>query len=88
MPGWQKTRVHLHFIPTSSSWLNLVERFFALITEKQLRRGVFRSVEQLENTIYTFIEKRNQNPKPFVRTKSVDEIMTKVNRTRQSLLNV
>ena len=84
----KKPRVHLHFIPTSSSWLNLVERFFALITEKQLRRGVFRSVEQLENTIYTFIEKRNQKPKPFVWTKSVDEIMTKVNRARQSLLNV
>ena len=56
----KKPRVHLHFIPTSSSWINLVERFFALITEKQLRRGVFRSVEQLENTIYTLIEKRNQ----------------------------
>ena len=84
----KKPRVHLNFIPTSSSWLNLVERFFALITEKQLRRGVFRSVEQLENTIYTFIEKRNQKPKPFVLTKSVDEIMTRVNRAKKSLLNV
>jgi len=56
----KKPRVHLHFIPTSSSWLNLVEHFFAFITEKQLRRGVFKSVEQLGSTIYTFIEKRNQ----------------------------
>jgi transposase len=83
----KKPRVHFHFIPTSSSWLNIVERFFGLITEKQLKRGVFQSVKQLEETIYNFIEKHNQNPKPIVWTKSVDEILEKVNRAKKALNN-
>lgn len=85
--NWLKRnkRVHLHFIPTSSSWLNLVERFFGLLTEKQLRRGVFTSVNQLEAAIMQFIEVHNEASEPFVWTKSVDEILTKVERARQTL---
>ena len=78
-------RVHLHFIPTSSSWLNLVERFFGLLTEKQLRRGVFTSVKELERAIMQFIKVHNKNKKPFVWTKSADEILVKVERARQAL---
>ena len=78
-------RVTLHFIPTSSSWLNLVERFFGLITEKQIRRGVFSSVADLEEKMMQFIDGHNENPKPFVWTKSVEDILRKVNRARQVL---
>jgi transposase len=78
-------RVHLHFIPTSSSWLNLVERFFGLLTEKQLRRGIFTSVKELEETIMKFIETHNEEGKPFVWTKSAEEILVKVERARQTL---
>jgi hypothetical protein len=88
--NWLKRnkRVTLHFIPTSSSWLNLVERFFGLITEKQIRRGVFSSVSDLEKKIMQFIEVHNENPKPFVWTEPVDEIMAKINRARLALSNV
>lgn len=87
--NWLKRnkRVTLHFIPTSSSWLNLVERFFGLITEKQIRRGVFSSVAELEEKIMQFIATHNEDPKPFVWTKSVEEIMAKINRARLSLAN-
>lgn len=78
-------RVHLHFIPTSSSWLNLVERFFGLLTQKQLRRGVFTSVKELERTIMQFITTHNHNKKPFVWTKSAEEIFVKVGRACQAL---
>ena len=57
----QNNRVHLHFIPTSSSWLNLVERFFGLLTERQLRRGVFTSVKELEEAIMKFIDTHNES---------------------------
>jgi len=80
-------RVKLHFIPTSSSWLNLVERFFGLITEKQIRRGVFTSVAALEQAIHEFIEQHNANKKPFVWTKSAAEILEKVGRAREALLS-
>jgi len=85
--AWLKRnkRVHLHFIPTSSSWLNLVERFFGLLTEKQLRRGVFTSVKELEKVIMQFIDTHNENKKPFVWTKSAEEILMKVERARQAL---
>ncbi len=85
--NWLKRNkcVHLHFIPTSSSWLNLVERFFGLLTEKQLRRGVFTSVKEVEEAITGFIDAHNEAPKPFVWTKSVDEILAKVGRARQAL---
>jgi len=88
--NWLKRnkRVFLHFIPTSSSWLNLVERFFGLLTEKQLKRGVFTSVEELEQKIIAYIDKNNANPKPFVWTKSAEEILEKVNRARSTLDNM
>ena len=68
-------RFKLHFIPTSSSWLNLVERFFAEITGKRIRRGVFTSVAELEAAIYDYLAKHNAGPKPFVWTKTADEIL-------------
>ena len=71
---------HLHFTPTSSSWLNLVERFFAALTEKQIRRGVHRSVRELETAIKQYLAVTNQSPKPFVWTKSADEILASVAR--------
>jgi transposase len=88
--NWLKRnkRVALHFIPTSSSWLNLVERFFGVLTEKQLKRGIFTSVEELEQTILAYIERNNAKPKPFVWTKSVEEILEKVNRARITLDNI
>lgn len=71
-------RFYLHFTPTSSSWLNLIERWFADITRKRIRRGVFKSVPELISTIKEFIEINNQNPKPFVWTKKVDQILEKI----------
>lgn len=75
-------RITLHFIPTSSSWLNLVERFFGLITEKQIRRGVFSSVKDLEQKIMQFIDAHNDNPKPFVWTKTTEVILEKIERAK------
>lgn len=85
--NWLKRnkRVHLHFIPTSSSWLNLVERFFGLLTEKQLRRGIFTSVKELEETIMEFIKTHNKKKKSFVWTKSTEAILAKVERARRAL---
>jgi transposase len=71
---------HLHFIPTSSSWLNQVERFFAEITDKRIRRGAFRSVQELERAIMDYLEQHNENPKPFVWTASAELILSKVQR--------
>jgi transposase len=71
-------RFHFHFIPTSSSWLNAVERFFAELTEKRLRRGIFRSVLDLIEAIDAYLEERNQDPKPFLWTKTADEILDKL----------
>jgi transposase len=75
-------RFHLHFTPTSSSWLNLVERWFGEITRKRIRRGVFKSVPELIQAIEEFIRINNQNPKPFVWTKKVDQILEKVGRCK------
>src|SRR5271157_1630896 len=72
-------RFNLHFTPTSSSWLNLIERWFGEITRKRIRRGVFKSVPELVAAIKEFIRLNNQNPKPFLWTKKVEEIMQKVN---------
>ncbi len=85
--AWLKRnpRVRLHFIPTSSSWLNLVERFFGVLTHKRLRRGVFTSVKELEAAIMQFIDTHNQNKKPFVWTKSAEDILVKVGLARQAL---
>ena len=71
-------RFHVHFIPTSSSWLNMIERFFGQITENRIRRGVFRSVLELIDAIDRYIETHNADPKPFVWTKTTDEIIAKL----------
>lgn len=71
-------RFHLHFTPTSSSWLNLVERWFAELTQKNLKRGVHRSVQALERDIRTWLADWNENPRPFAWTKTADEILGKV----------
>jgi len=71
-------RFRLHFIPTSSSWLNLVERWFGEITRKRIRRGTFQSVDELIQAIDEYIRINNQNPKPFIWTKTADEIIKKV----------
>jgi len=72
-------RFHFHFIPTSSSWLNLVERWFRDITTQRIRRGVFTSVAELEHAITDYIKHNNANPKPFTWTNSADRIIEKVN---------
>ena len=71
-------RFKLHFTPTSSSWLNLVERWFGEITRKRIRRGVFRNVPDLIATIEEYIRGNNENPKPFIWTKRAEEIINKV----------
>ena len=68
-------RFHLHFTPTSSSWLNLVERWFAELTNKRIRRGVFRSVKELESAIREYIDVHNQDPTPFLWTRTADQIL-------------
>jgi len=78
-------RFHFHFIPTSSSWLNLVERWFAQITSQRIRRGVFHSVAELEQAIMDYIQHHNTDPKPFVWTKSADDIVRKVKRGKAVL---
>jgi transposase len=75
-------RFHLHFIPTSSSWLNLIERWFGEITRKRIRRGVFHSVPDLIAAIEEYIRLNNQDPKPFVWTKKADEIIQKISRCK------
>ena len=84
----QRARWHLHFTPTSSLWLNLVERWFNELTERRLRRGAFTSVAALIDAIETWAEHWNDNPQPFVWTKTADEIITKVRRGRAALDNV
>jgi transposase len=84
----KRKRWHLHFTPTSSSWLNLVERFFAELTNRRLRRGVFTSVPVLVDAIESWIANWNQDPKPFVWHKAADEIIDKVRRGRAALAQV
>ena len=88
--GWlaQHPRFHLHFTPTSSSWLNLVERWFRELTEKAIRRGVFHSVTELIEAIETFLAANNHDPKPFVWTASADAILAKVSRCKAVLETV
>lgn len=71
-------RFHLHFTPTGSSWLNLVERWFAELTRRQIKRGSHRSTRQLENAIRSYLEIYNEDPKPFVWHKTADEILDSV----------
>ena len=68
-------RLHLHFTPTSSSWLNLVERWFAELTRRMLRRSAHRSVTALETDIRTWVDHWNEDPRPFVWNKTADEIL-------------
>jgi len=81
-------RVQMHFTPTSASWVNLVERFFGEITDKAIRRGVFKNVRGLEAAIRAFIETRNRDPRPYVWTASVASIIEKVARARRALEHV
>ena len=74
-----------HFIPTSSSWLNLVERWFGELTAKAVRRGSFASVADLQTAITQFLEAWNENPNPFVWTATVESILAKLSRCRQTL---
>jgi transposase len=76
----KRPRWHVHLTPTSSSWLNQVERFFALITERKIRRGIYRSVTALRADIASFIDKHNNDPKPFKWTKSADDILKSIER--------
>jgi transposase len=78
-------RVHFHFIPTSASWLNLVERFFSELTQRQLKRLAVTSVDELICTITTYIEHRNRSPQPFVWTASVRDILSKVQKGNKTL---
>jgi len=78
-------RFHMHFTPTSASWLNQVERFFGLITGDAIRRGVFKSVAELETTIQDYLDNHNVDPKPFVWTAKADHILEKVARGRHAL---
>ncbi len=79
----KRPRFHLHFTPTYASWINLVERWFAEITNKRIRRGVFRSVKELEAAIREYIDVHNENPKPFVWTKTADQILASIARFAQ-----
>jgi transposase len=78
-------RFHVHFTPTSASWLNLIERWFALLTERQIRRGTHRSTLALEKAIRAYLDINNQDPKPFVWTKSAEDILDSVARFCQRI---
>lgn len=80
-------RFHVYFTPTSSSWLNMVERFFRDLTQNRLRRGIFRDVEELITAIGEYIDRHNDNPKPFVWTAKASDILEKVKRARKALNN-
>jgi len=81
-------RFHVHFIPTSSSWLNLVERWFRDITEQRIRRAAFQNVDQLIEAIFDYIEHHNDHRKPFVWTATAEDILAKVRRARKTLNTV
>lgn len=79
----KRSRFHLHFTPTYGSWINMIERWFAEITNKRIRRGIFRSVKELESAIREYIEIHNEAPKPFVWTKTADDILASIARFAQ-----
>ena len=85
--GWlaRHPRFRMHFTPTSASWLNLVERLFAELTNKRLRRGIFRSIADLQAAINHYLRERNRAPKPFIWTKSADTIICKYERAKGNL---
>ncbi len=78
-------RFHIHFIPTSSSWLNVIERWFRDITHNRIRRGTFHSVDELIQAIQEFIEHHNDNPQTFIWTKRAEDLLQKVARARAAL---
>lgn len=80
-------RHHLHFTPTSTSWINLVERFFALLTEKQERRGAHRSATERETAILRYLDIHNEDPKPIIWTKTADQILANLARFCQRTLD-
>jgi hypothetical protein len=84
----KRPRWHVHFTPTSSSWINQVERFFALLAEKQIKRGAHRSVKALIDDIMTFIAKRNADPTPLRWTKSANHILASIERYCQRTLDL
>jgi hypothetical protein len=77
-------RFHIHFTPTSVSWLNLIERLFRDLTVNRIRRGVFHSVDELIKAIEDYIETHNENPKAFVWVKSTQDILAKIARARKA----
>src|SRR6201997_4912593 len=83
----KRPRFHLHFTPTYGSWINLVERWFAELTNKRIRRGVFRSVKELETAIREYIVIHNEDPTPFVWTRTADQILASIARYAQRTLN-
>src|SRR5271168_5119794 len=87
---WLKrhSRFHIHFTPTSASWLNMVERFFRDLTANRLRRGVFRDVIELVTAIEDYVDHHNKRPKPFIWTATASDILEKVKRARKTLVNV
>ena len=78
-------RFHVHFTPTSASWLNMIERFFRDLTQNRLKRGVFRDIEELIMAVQTYIDRHNLNLKPFIWTASANDILQKVTRARKAL---
>ena len=82
----KRRRFHFHFTPTSSSWLNQVERWFGLITDKMIRRGTFHSVDELERAIYTWLASWNDTPKAFVWKATADVILDKVRRCKEAIV--
>ncbi|MDD5581038.1 MAG: IS630 family transposase [Methylobacter sp.] len=78
-------RFHLHFTPTSASWVNLVERFFRDITEERIRRGVFRSVDELKSAINDYVQQRNAHPQPYHWTAIPETILAKVAKAKETL---
>ena len=80
-------RFHVHFTPTSASWLNMVERFFRDLTDKRIRRGVFHNVQDVIDAIDEYIFHHNDDPKPFIWTKKASDILAKVMRARATLDN-
>jgi transposase len=81
-------RFHMHFIPTSSSWLNVIERFFRELTDERIRRGAFHSVPELVDAIMSYVEQHNADPQPFRWTKPADQIAAKVGRARAALASL
>lgn len=79
-------RFHVHFTPTSASWLNMIERFFRDLTENRIRRGIFQDLEQLIMAIGDYIDRHNQSPKPFIWTAKANDILEKVTRARAAII--